>query len=338
MFAFASVSSVMAIPEEKAKFDNREGSVFIETESIVVKLNEGKPDFFIYKVGSDFSGRSKDPMFHISFSYVAEIFGDDLVVDDRTELLGGKIYNLASELITWDLVTENTTNEIIGTQTSSVLDNGATITFVYHVYLEDVVVEEEIDGTIVSYTVKGLEEIKFDIIVNNWNFTPGAQGLVFAIKVHELQYRHRVRVGERVNQPETGDLIDETHVFDPVRNQTHEENGIAFLDDRDRLQAYFAWANQADVFFENGTYVDTVPVVATSSSYGMDPQFGVGHVFGKEFINLNLIYPNYGDGLKLIHDPIIGMPDTSGVSFGLIAMIAIPTLAAAALIIRRKKA
>ncbi|OLS30831.1 MAG: hypothetical protein HeimAB125_17890, partial [Candidatus Heimdallarchaeota archaeon AB_125] len=122
MFAVASVSSVMAIPSEDAKFDNREGSVFIETSSITVKLNEGKPDFFIWKQGSTFTGRSKDAMFHISFSHVAELFGDDLVVDNRDELLGGKIYNLASDTITWDLVTENTTNEIKGTQTSSVLD------------------------------------------------------------------------------------------------------------------------------------------------------------------------------------------------------------------------
>ncbi len=338
MFAVASVSSVMAIPSEDAKFDNREGSVFIETSSITVKLNEGKPDFFIWKQGSTFTGRSKDAMFHISFSHVAELFGDDLVVDNRDELLGGKIYNLASDTITWDLVTENTTNEIKGTQTSSVLDNGATITFVYHVYLVDVLVEEDINGTLVSYTVKGLEEIKFDIIVNNWNFTPAAQGLVFGIKVHELQYRHRVRVGERVNQPEIGDLINETHVFDPDRNQTHEQNGIGFEDNRDRLQAYFAWTNQADVFDENGTYVSTVPVVASSTSYGYDPQFGQGREFGREFINLNLVYPNYGDGLKLVHDPIVGMPETSGLSFGLIALIAIPTLAAAALVIRRKKA
>jgi hypothetical protein len=338
MFALASVSSVMAIPSDQARFDNREGSVFIETSSIVVKLNEGKPDFFIYKVGSSFAGRNKDPMFHIHFTHVAELFGDDLVVDDRDELLGGKIYNLASDTITWDLVTENTTNEIIGTQTSSILDNGATITFVYHVYLEDITVEEDINGTIVSYTVKGLEEIKFDIIVNNWNFTPGAQGLVFGVKVHELQYRHRVRIGNRVNQPETGDLINETHVFDPVRNQTHEENGFGFVDDRDRLQAYFAWTNQADIFDENGTYVETIPVVASSTSYGHDPTFGMGHEFGREFINLNLVYPNYGDGMKLVHDPVIGLPDTSGVSFGLIALIAVPTLAAAALVISRKRA
>lgn len=335
MFVFSSVSSAVANPAA-GSIENREGSVFIETPYITVKLNEGKPDFFIWETNSTDNRRMA--MFHISFTSIAELFGDDLIVDNRDEFLGGKIYNLASSTITWDLVTENFTNEIRGTQTSSVLDNGATIAFVYHVYLEDVIITQDLDGTPVTYTVQGLKEIKFDIIINNWNFTPGAAGLVFNLKVHEMQYRHRVRVGERVNQPEYGTIINEDHELTPNRTQLHEENGIAFTDDRDRLEAYFAWAPVADVFYENGTYVETVPVVASATTFGYDQQFGHGYAFGKEFINLNLVYPNYGDGLKLVHDPIIGVPETSGVSFGTIALIAIPTIAVTALIIRRKKA
>lgn len=335
MFVVSSISPAVAISEDKAKIDNREGSVFIETPYVTVKLHEGKPDFFVWQTNA--TDNKKLAKFHIAFSHIAELFGDDLIVDSKGELSGGKIYNLASNAISWDLVTENFTNEIRGTQTSSILDNGATITFVYHVYLQDVVITQDLNGTIVSFTTKGLEEIKFDIIINNWIFTPGATGLVFNVKVHELRYKHRIRVGERVNQPEA-DIISETHEFNPIRNQTHEEYGFAFVDDRDRLQNYFAWTPEADVFDENGTYVETVPVVASATSFGQDPTFGNGKSFGKEFINLNLVYPNYGDGLKLVHDPIFGMPDVSGVSFGLIALIAIPTLAAAALVIRRKKA
>ncbi len=336
MFVFSSVSSVVAVSEEKAKIDNREGSVFIETPYVTVKLHEGKPDFFIWKTNA--TDNKKLAKFHISFTHLAELFGDDLIVDDRGELSGGKIYNLASNALTWDLVTENFTNEIRGTQTSSVLDNGATITFVYHVYLKDVVVTQDLNGTIVSFTTKGLEEIKFDIIINNWDFTPGAAGLVFNLKVHEIKYRHRIKVGEKVNQPEYGIHLNESEEFNPIRNQTHEEHGIAFTDNNDRIQAYFAWTPEADVFDENGTYVNTVPVTTSATSFGQDPTFGNGKSYGKEYINLNLVYPNYGDGLKLVHDPIIGMPETSGVSFGAIALIAIPTIAVTALIIRRKKA
>jgi len=40
---------------------------------------------------------------------------------------------------------------------------------------------------------------------------------------------------------------------------------------------------------------------------GFDESFGNGKKFGKDFINLFLSYPNYGDGLKMVHDPTIGI-------------------------------
>jgi len=89
MFVFSSVSSAVANPAA-GRIENREGSVFIETPYITVKLNEGKPDFFIWETNSTDTGR-RLAMFHISFTSIAELFGDDLIVDDRTEFLGGKI-------------------------------------------------------------------------------------------------------------------------------------------------------------------------------------------------------------------------------------------------------
>ena len=338
LFVLSSVSNAVAIPGEGVSIENRDGSTFITTPEITLKLNELKPDFF-FRYTDNTVGRYDDLMFHLGFYYVAEVFGDDLIVDTRDEILGGKIYNLASPTIGWSITSENLTNEIVATQTSSVLDNGATIQFVYHIYLEDQVVEQALDNeTTVYYAVKGLKEIKFDIIVSDWTFSPGAAGLIFDVKVHELRYRHRVQTGEQVSMPEEGIRINNTEEFTANRTQDRTRDGIGFLDDRNRLDAYFAWTPEADIFDSEDNYVETVAVIATATSFGQDMSFGMGQEFGQEFINLHLAYPNYGDGMKLVHDPVIGIADTDGVSASWYALLAIPILAAAALVITRKRA
>ncbi len=337
LFVFSSISNAVAMPPAEGSIEKREGSVFIKTPYITVKLNEGKPDIIFWLTDDD-PGRRDATMFHIGFYHIAEIFGDDLIVDSRDELLGGKIYNLASPSIDWTVTSENFTNEIIATQTSSVLDNGATISFVYHIYLEDIVVTQELDDeTTVTYATKGLKEIKFDIIVNNWNFSPQAAGLVFNVKVHENQYRHRVQSGDQVSQPEDAIRINNTEEFMADRTQNYTRDGVGFTDDKDRLIAYFAWAPQADIFDQEDTYLETVNVIATAASFGYDMDFGQGMAFGMEYINLLLVYPNYGDGLKLVHDPVLGVADATGVSAAWFALFAIPVLAAAALVIKRKR-
>ena len=78
-------------------------------------------------------------------------------------------------------------------------------------------------------------------------------------------------------------------------------------------------------------------MTATAASFGCDMNFGHGQAFGQEYINLLLVHPNYGDGLKLVHNPVIGVTDTSGVSTSWFALLALPILAAAALVIKRKR-
>ena len=336
LFVLSSVSNAVAMPGDKVGMENKDGSMFITTPEVTLKLNEYKPDFF-FRYTDNSVGRYDDLMFHLGFYYVAEIFGDDLIVDSRDEILGGKIYNLASPTIDWTIISENFTNELVATQTSSVLDNGATIQFVYHIYLEDQVVEQVLDeNTTVYYPVKGLKEIKFDIIVSDWTFSPGAAGLVFDVKVHELRYRHRVQSGEQVSMPEEGIRINNTDEFTANRTMDRTRDGIGFLDGN-RLDAYFAWTSEADIFDSEDNYVETVAVTATATSFGQDMNFGMGKEFGQEFINLQLAYPNYGDGMKLVHDPVLGVSDATGVSAGWYVLLAIPILAAGALVINRKR-
>ncbi len=330
----STLSTAVAIPSDMGA-ENREGSLFIETPDIRVKMLSGRPDIFFWIGSASETGRNTE-IFHVSFHYITELFGDDLTIDSRDEF-GGKIYNLASDTITWDLAITNTSNEITVTQTSSELDNGATLTFVYNVYLEDVTVTETIDGITYTYDVKGLKEVKFDIIIDGWTFSEEAVGLALHVKVHENRYRHRVQEGDRVGVPEDlqyANMTDSANATD--RTADPSRDGIGFYDDDD-LKAYFAWTPEADVFDENGTFVDTVNVASTSTSFGQDPTYGAGHAFGREFINLFLVYPNYGDNLKLVHDPVLGIDDYNPVSSSLYALIAVPILAIAAIAINRKR-
>ncbi len=336
LFVLSSIPPTLAQPE--GKIENREGSVFIETPDIKVKLEAGKPDIFFWSTQAT-QKRKQAPLFHVGFYYLAEIFGDDLVLDNRQEL-GGKIYNFASSAVEWTLDIDEDTgdpNHLIATQTSSALADGATITFVYHIYLEDTIVTETLDDTVVTYEAKALSEVKFDIIVDGWVFSPEATGLALHVKIHELQYKHRVRNGERVNAPEEGYRINETESDRTNRTTEPDRYGIEYMDDDDR-RAYFAWTPEADVFDENGTYIDTVQCIATAASYGFDEDFGKGMQFAKEFINLFLVYPNYGDENKLVHDPVVGIDDASGVNLSWVALFAIPIVAFVVLVRKRKRA
>ncbi|NPD90211.1 MAG: hypothetical protein HGN29_15980 [Asgard group archaeon] len=337
IFVLSSLPPTIAQPPE-GKIENREGSVFIETPDIKVKLLAGKPDIFFWSTQMN-QKRRQTALFHVGFYYLAELFGDDLVIDNRQEL-GGKIYNLASSAVEWTLEIEEDTgdpNHIMATQTSSALADGATITFVYHIYLEDTIITETLDDETVTYEAKALSEIKFDIIVNNWVFSPEATGLALHVKIHEMQYRHRVRKGERVNAPEEGYKINETESDRTNRSTEPGRYGVEFLDGDDR-RAYFAWTPEADVFDENGTYIETVQCTASSASYGFDNDFGKGKEFAKEFINLFLVYPNYGDENKLVHDPVIGIDDASGVNSSWFALFALPIIAFVVLVRKRKRA
>jgi hypothetical protein len=336
VFILSSLPPTIAQPPE-GKIVNREGSIFIETPDIKVKLLSGRPDIFFWAANVT-QGRKQVAVFHVGFHYLAELFGDDTVIDNRQEL-GGKVYNLASSAVEWALDLDTDTgdpNHLIAIQTSSPLADGATLQFVYHIYLEDTIVTETLNETTFTYEAKALSEVKFDIIVEDWVFSPGATGLALHVKVHEMQYRHRVRNGERVNAPEDGPKINETESARTNRTHEPERYGIEFFDENNR-RAYFAWTPEADVFDENGTYIETVNVSASAVSYGFDTDFGKGKEFAKEFINLFLVYPNYGDGNKLVHDPVIGIDDASGVSYSWIALLAIPIVALAVLVRKRKR-
>ncbi len=317
----------------------QDGSLLIDTPYLKVKMLDSKPDIFFWVANS--TEQVRPAVYHVGFMSIAEVFGDDLVIDNKDDL-NGKVYNLASDLINWDINIENGTDLMTITQTSSEFANGAQITFVYYVFFEDTTVTQEINGTEYTNNVQALTEVKFDIIVENWVFSEDAIGLALQTRIHENAYRHRVRSGEGVNVPEEGKQSQQGTVNRTQTNRTADpsQNGVEFYGDDDERQAYFAWTPQADVFDENGIYLETVNVTTTSASFGNDQGFGQGQRFGSDFTNLYLVYPNYGDNVKLVHDPVIGIDNigsTNGINFSLVALTAIPIVAVTIMVMNRRR-
>ncbi|UJG43958.1 MAG: hypothetical protein K9W46_01945 [Candidatus Heimdallarchaeum endolithica] len=314
------------------------GSFIIDTPLLKVKLLNNKPDIMFWIANDTDSNKRKPvPAYHIGFKYVVELFGDDLVVDNRTEL-GGKSYNLAT--IDWTLTTENKTDEVISTLSSEILSNGATISFIFHVFTKDTTVTRVLnDNTTVTYEVKALSEIKFDIVVSNWTFTEGAVGLTFVTTVHELAYRHRVRAGNATHtQGETEERNSTKTTPREKRDNDPEKWGVEFTDDKGNLQSYFAWTPEADVFDADDNYLKTVNVTATTAERGFKEKKVSNKKFGIDYLFLFITYPNYGDNLKLVHDPTIGVVETSsGLPWATTASIVLPLVIVGLIVINRRR-
>ena len=330
-------SITLASPEEdKPEIEERQGAVFLITPKLKVRLSAGRPDILFWISNSTYKQRTV-PVYHIGFHYVAELYGDDLVVDSRDEI-DGKIYNLISDQITWNLEVENFTDELRATITSSQLANGAVISFVYHLYLEDQTVTKELNNSRVAYFAEALTQVKFDIIVSNWTFSPNATGLVFLVNVHELAFRHRIRRGSGINDPEEHYRVNNTQIDPTNRTADPKRHGIEFLNTRGEIEAFFSWTPVADVYDLNDNYIKSVNCTPTVASYGFDVKTFKGRKFGVEYTNLLLAYPNYGDNLKLVHDPTIGVnPESVLVSSSIIGAIALPIVAFAVIAIFRRK-
>ena len=166
------------------------------------------------------------------------------------------------------------------------LVSGADIHLVMHIYTQDTTIPDT------EVMIDAQHEIKFDIIINNWGFQPGAKGIGIQTYLYEVQERHTMR----------------------VRNGTSLENGTLLRQMKfeseefdDNVVAFFEWTETADVFDENDTYVDTIDV-GTAYFDDLTTNPPTGATGGAEGLaHLWLTYPNYGNESKMVHDPIIGV-------------------------------
>ncbi|NHJ50003.1 MAG: hypothetical protein FK733_19580 [Asgard group archaeon] len=219
-------------------------------------------------------------MYKLQLVKIQEFMGDDAVLDDKTELAG-----VAQTLIalTWE-------KEIVLTETqifvnlSTSLPNGAKVTLLMHVYNDNTPVpgsDAEIDA---------LTEMKFDIIVEDWDFSPMAQGYAIQAYCTEVQHRHTVR----------------------LRNGTATEYGNATRniqfesDSYDIPVAYFEWTTFASIYNSTLHFEEDIPVgTAYFDDLISPPTEAPG--FAEGLAHLLLYYENYGDDKIMVHDPSIGI-------------------------------
>ena len=166
--------------------------------------------------------------------------------------------------------------------------------------------------------------MKFDIIVDNWNFSPKVQGYAIQTYLTEVQHHHRVA----------------------LRNGTLAENGnttrtMQFVSDEYNTPvAYCEWTKFANIYNDTDDLINTIEVgTAYFGTLATPPPEAPG--FAEGLAHLFLTYPNYGDGNKMIHDPSVGINDesfTKAIPVYVFQIIAgLLTLTASIIIIKRSK-
>ena len=203
--------------------------------------------------------------------------------------------------------------------------------FIFHAYFVYELIEETQEATddatiIVTHEVKALSEIKFDIVVENWDFSPMAQALVLGVRINELNNRHRIRYNE-TTAPADGATLNRSRIGFGT-----EEVETAYLD----------WVPTYNVYDTDDVLVETNNVTSVVASYGLRTDHGAraGEAFGIDYTNLFFVYENYGDNMTMVHDPTVGVGDSlelaedEAPSFEI--GIALTAMVAFAVIVRRR--
>ena len=297
--------STQFVTAENSKINVQEGqdAITITTEYLTMKIMGGKPHFVWWNGNQSTS----DEMYNVQYTSFQEYFGSDEILDSPNELIGGINYNLITADWVFEIIEEETETTVI--LTLSGLPNNAEIQFVIHIYNTDQTISE------IEKVVEGLQEVKFDIIIRNWEFSNNAKGLTIKAQILESQKRHQVQ----------------------IRNGTEFESGnytqsLQFISEDlgNRKVAFYEWANKANVY-DDEVKIDTIDV--GTAYLAEKPGQGPG-TEDPGLIQQWLTYPNYGDSLTMIHDPSVGInPEAFTQYVPLYALPVIGGLIATALIV-----
>ncbi|MHA1910456.1 MAG: hypothetical protein ACTSYA_02060 [Candidatus Kariarchaeaceae archaeon] len=294
LILLGSITAVNTVAVPNYTGERTGDNIWIRTPQITVKIAGDKPNIVFW----DSSQNDSTGVYSVWIHSITELFGDDLVLDDRTEL-AGQYYNLIA--VNWSSAIEETETELTVSLISEALTNGAVVKFIFHAYFVTELIEEtqiatDDTTTVVTHEVKALSEVKFDIIVENWDFTPMAQALVLGVRINELQNRHRLRINE-TTAPADGATLNRTRIgFGTEETES----------------AYFDWVPTYNVYDEDDVLVETNNVTSVMASYGLRNDHGAnsGERFGIDYTNLFFFYENYGDNMTMVHDPTIGVDDS----------------------------
>ncbi|MHA1655807.1 MAG: hypothetical protein ACTSWT_04715 [Candidatus Heimdallarchaeota archaeon] len=300
LFLIHSFPLLLDAQPEGITFQEGFDNITIITNFMTLKINSLSPYFTWWNSNSS----SPSEKFNIKFISIKEFFGDDEILDSPAEL-GGISYDLAAN--DWDYRITYDDNSVTVELQLSGLANGAEILFVLTIYNEN----KAITGT--DHFVDALSEIKFDIIVNNWPFSINARGLALFTYVFESLENSAVKIRD-------GTLKEDGNATQSLQFECSEDK-----------TAFFEWTTFANVY-NGANFVKNITVRKASLA---DP-FSLSLPISPSKIPMYLTYPNYGNSLKLVHDPSIGVyPGNYSASVDALSFFSIVTLLVAFVFIRK---
>jgi hypothetical protein len=306
LFMIPTIINYTSIAASGLSIQEGQDGITITTNFMTMKIVEDKPHFIWWNGNQS----TADEIYNVQITKIEEFFGNDDVLDNQTEL-DGVTYNLLTTNWATDIVEE--ANFVTVTLTSIGLANGAELQFIIHAYSED----QPIEGT--DKFVEALTEVKFDIIVNNWQFSETAQGLAIKTQTLESQERHRIQI-------RNGSAAENGNATRSMQFES-EEHGNTKV-------AYFEWATFAEVY-DGAILEDTLEV---DNVFLFDGAPGPGPGL-QSMIEMYLTYPNYGNNLKLVHDPSIGIyPEAFSIPLPILPILGgLIVIATIVIVIKKRK-
>lgn len=248
--------------------------ITITTNFLTLKVLDYKPNFaWWYRNLS-----SAVEEYCIRFTKIQEYFGFDQYLQSENDL-GGISYNLLTS--DWDTIILAENDFVSVNLTLSGLANNVIIQFIATVFSTPSSLNYS------SEYITPLVECKIEIIVKNWVFTPGAQGLAIKSEVYE-----------RAN---------EDYVF--ITNDTSRFHNIDSLIYKsyagfDVDKAYYNWLEYAGYY---NTTTTQYPVEVGSVFFGDQPSIPGEN----EMVHLWLSYPKELDLPIITHDLVLGIYEVS---------------------------
>ncbi|HUT82510.1 MAG TPA: hypothetical protein VMZ29_15020 [Candidatus Bathyarchaeia archaeon] len=244
--------------------------ITVTTQFLTLKILDYKPNFAWWYENLT----SAIEEYCIRFTKIQEYFGINQYLSDRVDL-GGISYNLLTS--EWETIIVEHEEFVSVNLTLSGLANNVIIQFIIQVFSVNNVLNYS------NELVAPLVESQIEIIVKNWVYTPGAQGLAIKSEVYE-----------RANND---------YVF--IANQTtryHNIDSLSFnsYTGYESEKAYYNWVEYAG--YSNET-TSQFPVEIGSSFFNEVPSIPGEN----EMIHLWFSYPEELDLPVITHNVILGV-------------------------------
>ena len=188
------------------------------------------------------------------------------------------------------------------------------ITIVVHIYMDDQV----IDG----YELKGSQEMKFDIIMNNWPWQREDTNLAMRFDIIPMNSAYTYRLNDTNGNPINTEENTTGYEYQVLNHGEGLKENFSIGDEQ--YQAFFAYANQAQYLINNSYEYKEVNCSVSS--------------FGDGSVQTYLSFEHFTD--ELTYDPSIGTledPVIDETGFGVVEIVTIGTVSVLAITLLARK-